>query len=72
MLKRTTTMEKVEEFVKNMAKDKAPRPDGFTLKFFHACWDWLKEEFCALVEDSINTGNILRALNSTFLTFIPK
>ena len=55
-----------------MAKDKAPGPDGFTTNFFHACWDWLKEEIWALVEDSRKSGSILRALNSTFLTLIPK
>ena len=30
---------KVETVVKQMAKDKAPGPDGFTTNFFHACLD---------------------------------
>ena len=65
-------MEEVEEEVKQMVKDKEPRPDGFTTKFFHAFWDWMKEEVWALVEDSKKSGNILKALNVTFLTLIPK
>ena len=58
--------------VKQMEKDKAPGPDGFTTNFFHACWDWLKEEIWALVEDSRKSESILRAIKSTFLTLIPK
>ena len=72
ILGKTIDLTKVEMDVKQMEKDKAPGPDGFTTNFFHACWDWLKEEIWALVEDSRKSGNILRALNSTFLTLIPK
>ena len=42
------------------------------MNFFHAFWDWLKEEIWALVEDSRRTEKILRALKSTFLILIPK
>ena len=72
LLLKPIEMDEVEEVVKQMAKDKALGPDGFTTNFFHACWDWLKEEFRALVEDSRKLGNILKALNATFLTLIPK
>ena len=72
ILGKSIEMTKVEMVVKQMEKDKAPGPNGFTMNFFHACWDWLKEEIWALVEDSRKIGNILRALNSTFLTLIPK
>ena len=43
LLMKPIKMEEVEEAVKQMVKDKAPGPDGFTTNFFHACWDWLKE-----------------------------
>ena len=65
-------MEEVEVVIKQMEKDKALGLDSFTSNFFHACWDWLKEEIWALVEDSRRTRKILRALNSTFLMLIPK
>ena len=72
ILGKSIKLMEVEIFVKQMEKDKAPGPDGFTTNFFHACWDWLKEEIWALVEDSRKIGNILRALNSTLLTLTPK
>ena len=62
----------VEMEVNKMVKDKAPSLDGFTSNFFHAGWEWLKEEIAALVEDSRISGNILKALNSNFLALIPK
>ena len=51
MLMKPIELEEVEVVVKQMANDKSPRLDGFTTNFFHAYWDWLKEEFWALVED---------------------
>ena len=72
ILGKSIEITEVETAVKQMEKDKASGPDGFTTNFFHACWDWLKEEIWALVDDSRKSENILRALNSTFLTLIPK
>ena len=43
---------KVENVVNQMANDKAPGLDVFTTNFFHAGWEWLKEEIVAFVEDS--------------------
>ena len=65
-------MEEVEEAFKQMVKDKALGPDGFIINFFHAGWDRLKEEVWELVEDSRKLGTILKVLNATFLTLMPK
>ena len=72
MLMKPIEMEEVEATIKKMVDDKALGPDGFTTNLFHACWDWLKEEVWALVKDSRKKGSILKALNVTFLTLIPK
>ena len=72
LLLKLIDMEEVKEAVKKIMKDKTPGPDGFTTNFFHACWDWLKEESWVMLEDSRKSGNFLKVLNATFLTFIPK
>ena len=72
MLGKSIDMTEVEVAIKQMETDKALSSDGFTTNFFHACWDWLKEEIWALVEYSRITRKILIALNSTFLMFIPQ
>ena len=65
-------MAEVEIAMNQMAKDKAPGPDGFTTNSFHASWNWMKYEIVDLVEDSRKSGSVLKALNSTFLALIPK
>ena len=72
VLGKSIEMSEVEMVVSQLAKDKAPGPNGFTSNFFHAGWEWLKEEIVALMEDSRISGNILKSLNSTFLALIPK
>lgn len=36
VLMRKETMEEVEEIVKNLKRNKAPGPDGYTAKFYEA------------------------------------
>jgi hypothetical protein len=55
-----------------MAKDKAPGPNGFTTDFFPTCWPIIKQDIWGLVEDSQNFANVLPTLDTTFLTLIPK
>ena len=72
MLLKPIKLEEVDMAIKQMENDKAPGLDEFLSNFLHACWDWMKEEVWDLVEDSRKTGNILKALNATFLALIPK
>jgi hypothetical protein len=66
------TQAEVDLAVKEMPPGKAPSPDGFTTDFFHHCWDLIKEEVWLAVEESRTFGQVLFALNATFLTLIPK
>ena len=69
---RPTTLQEVETTIKQMKEEKTPRPDGFTINFFHSCWDLIKHEIWEIVEESHHNQRILLAINATFLTFIPK
>jgi len=71
-LTREISLEEVEEAVKSMPNDKAPGPNGFTIKFYKACWKFVKTDVWEVVEDSRRSSSILKSLNSTFLTLIPK
>eukprot|EP00253_Pinus_taeda_P008761 PITA_08761 len=71
-LNRTITLEEVEEAAKDMPNGKALRPDGFTIEFYIACWETIKIEVWEVVEDSWCSPSILKSLNSTFTTLIPK
>eukprot|EP00253_Pinus_taeda_P032686 PITA_32686 len=71
-LRKTITMEEVEEAVRNMPNDKAPGPDGFTINFYKACWNIVKQDIWEIVEDSRRSKTILKSLNSTFIALVPK
>ena len=71
-MERSISLQEVEEAVKEMANGKAPGPDGFTVDFFKAYWDVVKEYIWKVVEDSRTSSSILKSLNSTFITLIPK
>jgi hypothetical protein len=71
-LMRPISQEEVDQAIKEMPPGKAPGLDGFTTNFFHHCWSMIREEVWKLVEESRTSGQVLSALNATFLTLIPK
>jgi hypothetical protein len=58
--------------VQEMPNEKAPCPNGFTVEFFKACWEVVKHDVYGVVEDSRHSASILKALNGTIITLIPK
>lgn len=36
------------DVIRELNGDKAPGPDGFTMAFFHKCWDILKYDIMAV------------------------
>eukprot|EP00253_Pinus_taeda_P035189 PITA_35189 len=71
-LMRKITMEEVEDIVRNMKRNKAPGPDGYTVEFFQAGWKFLAAEVLEVVEEAIINQRIWPGINSTLLTLIPK
>ena len=53
-------------------KEKSQGPDGFTLEFFLGFYDLTRIDLLKVVKESQRSGKILGALNSTFITLIPK
>eukprot|EP00253_Pinus_taeda_P003487 PITA_03487 len=64
--------EEVEAAMKNMAKDKSPGPDGWTVELFLHFFDLIGSEIAEVVEESRLKGEIYRPFNSTFIALIPK
>jgi len=71
-LLREITLEEVEEVVKNLPKNKALGPDGFTAEFYQATWDFMGKEIGEMVEESRRTRNVYPALNSKLISPILK
>ncbi|KAL2922946.1 LINE-1 reverse transcriptase-like protein [Bienertia sinuspersici] len=52
--------------------DKAPGPDGFGSYFYQDNWNLVGEDVCKAVLDFFENGKLLKEVNCTFLTMIPK
>jgi hypothetical protein len=62
----------IYEVIKHMSSDKALGPDGFNGLFLKKCWDLIKEDVYTLCFDFFNGDLNLEAINSSFITLIPK
>jgi hypothetical protein len=71
-LNKPIATEEVDQALQEMPSGKAPGPDGFTVEFFKACWEIVKYDIYKVVEDSRRSASILKALNATMITLIPK
>jgi hypothetical protein len=69
---RPIMIEEVDLALHDTPEGKAPGSDDFTSDFFHHCWPMIREEVWEIIEDSRALGQVLPALNATFLTLIPK
>lgn len=69
---RSVTKEEVEYINKDMWNNKSWGPDGFTTKFYKACFPFSGDENVALFKEACTRWHIWLGLNVTFLTLIPK
>ena len=65
--------EEVWNTIKILPSDKAPGPDGFTGRFYKACWPIIKEDIMSAVSAVWNRKFVnLGVLNSAYITLLPK
>jgi hypothetical protein len=65
-------LEDLKKILKAFACDKSPGPNGWTVEFFLHFFDLVGKDFLGMVEESRKTGEVIKALNTTFLVLIPK
>ncbi|XP_056698158.1 uncharacterized protein [Spinacia oleracea] len=66
------TSEEVKYAMFSINGDKAPGPDGFGSYFFRENWNIVGEDVTKAVLDFFHTGKLLKEINSTTITLIPK
>jgi hypothetical protein len=65
--------EEVWNTIKQLPPDKAPGPDGFTGRFYKACWSIIKKDIMAAILTVWNKDfRNFRYLNTAFITLLPK
>jgi hypothetical protein len=64
--------EEIDQALQEMPNGKSLGPNGFTVKFFKAYWEIIKHDVYRGVEDSRRLASILKVINATMITLIPK
>jgi hypothetical protein len=72
LLERPCSLEDLLSILKAFSKDKSPGPDGWTVEFFLHYFELVGEDMLGMVEESRRKGEVIKALNATFLVLIPK
>jgi hypothetical protein len=71
-VRKMVTKEEVLEVLKGFTKDKSPGLDGWTMEFYLHFYDLVANDLLDAVEEARLTGEVSRALNSTFIALILK
>lgn len=62
--------QEIWDSVKVCAGDKAPGPDEFSIAFFNNCWDVIKTEVVAAIQNFYEQGVFEKSMNATFVALI--
>jgi hypothetical protein len=72
-LEQPTSEAEVWNTIKQLPPDKVPGPDGFTGRFYKACWSIIKKDIMAAILAVWNKDfRNFRYLNTAFITLLPK
>ncbi|GKA39074.1 RNA-directed DNA polymerase, eukaryota, reverse transcriptase zinc-binding domain protein [Tanacetum coccineum] len=69
---RNITNAEIKEAIFGIEDEKALGPDGFTAVFFKKSWRIVGRDVCDAVQEFFNTNKLLREVNATLITLVPK
>ena len=64
--------EDIRQAVFSIDNDKAPGPDGYSSFFFKKAWPIVGGDFCSAIQDFFHSGRLLKQVNHSIITLIPK
>lgn len=71
-LDRPVTIEEIKMAVFQLGPQKSPSPYGIPAFFYQDLWTIVRQDIFNFVHAFFHLGNLLKALNQTFIAFIPK
>ncbi|WKA01908.1 hypothetical protein VitviT2T_020160 [Vitis vinifera] len=66
------TEEEISKAIFQLDRDKASRPDGFTIVVFQDYWDVIKEDLVRVFVEFHKNGIINQSINASFIVLLPK
>ena len=72
MLEREVTTEEIRDILFHMPMNKAPGPNGYSVKFFKESWFVVGEGVVAAIKGFFASGLVLKEVNATILTSVSK
>ena len=72
ILDREFNIEEIKKAAFQLGSWKAPGPDGIPAMLFQKCWDTMGQTVIQATLSFLRTGYILKELNNTFITLVPK
>ncbi|KAL0302793.1 UNVERIFIED_CONTAM: LINE-1 reverse transcriptase [Sesamum angustifolium] len=72
LLDAPVTESDIKEAFFDIDDDSAPGPDGYTSAFFKSAWPVVGQAISEAVGEFFRTGKLLKQINTTLLTLIPK
>jgi len=66
------TNDEIHTAVFQMDPHKAPGSDGFGASFFQDHWVIIQDLLCTAIKDFFHSGKLLKEVNHTLITLIPK
>lgn len=71
-LNKEVTLGELEATLKWFKGDKSPGPDGWSVEFYTTFFEILGDDLLKVIEDCRTMGHMHGAINTTFITLIPK
>jgi hypothetical protein len=69
---RPFTCDEIQEAVFQMEHNKAPSPNGFSVEFYHACWEIIKDDLMEIFQEFHNDDLPLYTLNFGTIILLSK
>ncbi|GKA59161.1 RNA-directed DNA polymerase, eukaryota, reverse transcriptase zinc-binding domain protein [Tanacetum coccineum] len=69
---RSVSDEEVKDALFDNCDNKAPRPDGYTAKFYKKAWPTVGSDVCNAIKEFFKNRRMLGEVNSTLITLVPK
>jgi len=71
-LSRSVFSQEIKRALFQMHPDKAAGPDGYNAFFFRRNWNVIGENVCTAIHSFFNSGRLLKEVNHTLVTLVPK